>query len=246
MTYMYEKHAPQYHWIPELYRRLNLPVYDGIQEALELFNQQRKAALDKLKTEEAMRRVQLKRERTKETQVRKAWSNKHGHDTYGDGDHDIEPDDKLVSRGKKRQKVADGKCPACGSTTHKRSNHRDCPFNKRRVDITNLKHTGNIQALPDDAGYIQMHLDDLHCESKEFDESYSSSTDDCVLEGIISGALCVCGAINRAHKKCPMSSRNSSSRVLFPSDDDYVSSKLTAEFEAVRSEVVEATHVKHV
>ena len=42
MTYMYEKHGPQYHWIPELYRRLRLPVYDGIQQALVLFNQQRK------------------------------------------------------------------------------------------------------------------------------------------------------------------------------------------------------------
>ena len=41
MTYMYERHGPQYHWIPELYRRLNLPVYDGIQQALEEFNQQR-------------------------------------------------------------------------------------------------------------------------------------------------------------------------------------------------------------
>ena len=42
-----------------------------------------------------------------------------------------------------------------------------------------------------------------------------------------------------------MSSR-SSSRVLFPSDDDYVPNKLTAEFEAVRSKLVEASHVKSV
>ena len=66
MTYMYELHGPQYHWIPELYRRLKLPVYDGIQQALELFNQQRKVALDKLKTDEAKRkRLQLKVKRTK-------------------------------------------------------------------------------------------------------------------------------------------------------------------------------------
>ena len=89
-------------------------------------------------------------------------------------------------QGEKRQKVADGKCPACGSTTHKRYNYRDCPFNKRRVDITNLKHTANIQALPDN-GYIQMHLDD-HRESKEFDEYCSSSADDCAFEDDI---ICV-------------------------------------------------------
>ena len=43
-----------------------------------------------------------------------------------------------------------------------------------------------------------------------------------------------------------MSSRNSSSCVLFPFDDEYVPNKLTAEFEAVRSELVEASHVKPV
>ena len=68
-----------------------------------------------------------------------------------------------------------------------------------------------------------------------------------MLEDDISGALCVCGAMNRAQKKgCPMSSRNCCSRVLFSSDDDYVHNKLTAEFEAVRSELVETSHVKPV
>ena len=38
--------------------------------------------------------------------------------------------------------------------------------------------------------------------------------------GLISGSLCVGGALNRAHKiYCPMNSRNRSSRVLFDADD---------------------------
>ena len=244
MTYMYELHGPQYHWIPELYRRLKLPVYDGIQQALEVFNQQRKVALDKLKTDEAKRkRLQLKMKRTKESQIRKAWSKKHGHDTYGDEAEDIEHDHSLINRGKKRQKASEGKCAACGSTTHRRSNHKDCPFNKRRkIEISTLKHTDSI---PED-GDIQVQQGDLQDDSEELDESFSSSSDDRVLDDeVISGILCVCGAINRAHKSsCPMSSRNYPSRVLFPSNEDAPNETVapTTKLEAIKPDVAEINH----
>ena len=67
-----------------------------------------------------------------------------------------------------------------------------------------------------------MQQGDLQDDSEELDESFSSSSDDRVLDDeVISGILCVCGAINRAHKSsCPMSSRNYPSRVLFPSNED--------------------------
>ena len=42
ITYMYEKRGPQYHWVVELFERLKLPVFDGVQAALETFNRQRK------------------------------------------------------------------------------------------------------------------------------------------------------------------------------------------------------------
>ena len=48
-TYMYEKRGPQYHWVVELFERLKLPVFDGVQAALETFNQQRKMYLDQEK-----------------------------------------------------------------------------------------------------------------------------------------------------------------------------------------------------
>ena len=35
LTYMHAKHGTSYHWIPELYRRMKLPVFEGIVEALE-------------------------------------------------------------------------------------------------------------------------------------------------------------------------------------------------------------------
>ena len=32
-AYMHAKFGISYHWIPELYRRMKLPVFDGVQEA---------------------------------------------------------------------------------------------------------------------------------------------------------------------------------------------------------------------
>ena len=47
LTYMHAKFGISYHWIPELYRRMKLPVFDGVQEAR---NMQRKRGLDRVKT----------------------------------------------------------------------------------------------------------------------------------------------------------------------------------------------------
>ena len=37
---------------------------------------------------------------------------------------------RALSRAKGTQMSPKGKCRACGSTTHRRSSHRDCHFNK--------------------------------------------------------------------------------------------------------------------
>lgn len=46
MTHMYEKWGPTYHWVPELYRQPKLPLYDGLQEHLEIQNRKRKEHLN--------------------------------------------------------------------------------------------------------------------------------------------------------------------------------------------------------
>ena len=38
MTYMHGKHGAGYHWIPELYGCMKLPVFEGIVAALEKHN----------------------------------------------------------------------------------------------------------------------------------------------------------------------------------------------------------------
>ena len=74
MTYLYTKCGPQYHWVVELFRRLKLPVFDGVRRALEEFNQLRMEKLEHVKTEKSKkRRIMLKVERTKDAQRRKEW-----------------------------------------------------------------------------------------------------------------------------------------------------------------------------
>ena len=97
-----------------LYQRMNLPVFDGIQEALERHNKLRKKALDRLKIDEVKkRRVKLKVERTKDSLRRQLWSKKHGQDTY-----DLNTGIEGASGSRKGRSLGRGKCKDCGSETH--------------------------------------------------------------------------------------------------------------------------------
>ena len=90
-----------YHWIPKVYRRLKLPVFDGVREALEKHSKKRKKALETRKTRPAKKRSIAKR--TMEATARIQWSKNHGHDTYGhDDDNDLECDLDIVRDGRKQ------------------------------------------------------------------------------------------------------------------------------------------------
>ena len=68
---------------------MQLPVFEGVVEALEKHNMQRKKALDRAKTTPVKkRRIELKKRRVREGQERSNWSRKHECDTYG-SDNDI-------------------------------------------------------------------------------------------------------------------------------------------------------------
>ena len=83
MTHEFNQQGAAYHWKTELFRRMNLPVYDGVAELLEKRNLRRKRLLEAHGTEKAKkRRVELKKLRVKEGQQRKLWSKQHGQDTY--------------------------------------------------------------------------------------------------------------------------------------------------------------------
>ena len=62
LIYMYTKFGTKYHWIPEVYRRMGLPMFEGVQEALERHSVQRKRKLERAQTTPVKRRrVALKR-----------------------------------------------------------------------------------------------------------------------------------------------------------------------------------------
>ena len=220
MTYMYRKRGPQYHWVVELFRRLKLPVYDGVHRALEEFNNLRMEKLEHEKTEKSKkRRIMLKVERTKDAQRRKEWSRKHGHDTYGDDEDsdtaELKPKEKTKS--KKGQKMVEGQCK-CGSTTHLRTSHSECPYNKKRKnDAPPLPHRDDDASQP----HSDLSQDDMSFAGDiSSDESDSTSNDDwCYEDDIISSDMCVCGALGRAHKRdCPMSSRSGLPTEVYSTD----------------------------
>ena len=139
-----------------------------------------------------------------DSQRRKEWSKAHGRDTYG-CDDEVDPVQKV---GAKR------KCK-CGSTTHSLPTHRDCPMNKKRkVDAPDSPHNNVAPCESSDSDrdiYPVVYLSS--------DSNVDSGDEWLHDEDLMNGSLCVCGALNRAHKACcPMNSRNRSSRVLFDAD----------------------------
>ena len=205
MTHEFTQQGGAYHWKVELFKRMNLPVYDGVAELLEKHNWQRKKRLDEKKTEKVMRRrVELKSLRVKEGQQRKLWSKQHAQDTYGETDEPFS--DNETTAGKKQARASRKVCEQCGSDTHTLPTHHLCP--KRRPNSDCEDHKGVKQSdqetVSDGDGAADTSLQDL--ESTDSDLfSYESDMD--VFEyDLISG--CNCGAVARAHNRgCPLNPR---------------------------------------
>ena len=66
--------------------------------------------------------------RTIDAQYRKDWSKKHGEDTYGDVSENL-----LVNTNARNCAKGSGSRCKCGSTTHKRTSHKECSLNKTKV-----------------------------------------------------------------------------------------------------------------
>ena len=204
LTYMHAKLGASYHWLPELYRRMKLSVFEGIVEALEKHSARRKRELELAKTTpKKKRRVELKKKHVKKGIERIKWSKKHGHDTYfdGSGDSDVEEmvcdsgdgvnQSKEKGKGSGRGKgkpQGKGKCAACGSSTHRRSSHRDCPFYKSHAN----------KEAPSDGTAEEMIIN-----SEDIADGDSLDSEEIEID------FCTCGAEGRAHKRgCLLSYRN--------------------------------------
>ena len=209
---MHARFGVSYHWIPELYRRMKLPVFDGVQEALERCNMQRKRKPEREKTTPVKKRkIELKKRRVVEGFQRSEWSKKHGRDAYG-GDVANDEDEshhgkvKKSKRGKAKLKKAsvkpksEGLCSACGSSTHKRSTHRDCPYNtKRSTAKTSTKPDIPVVSPSQSSDAVS----DVHSISDIQSETGGIDSDDYMMYD-----LCTCGSSGRAHKRdCLMNFR---------------------------------------
>ena len=163
---------------------MGLLVLDGVQEALEGHSLQRKRKLERALTTPVKRRsIELKKSRVQECTRRSVWTKKHGHDyTYGSGDESVSTcKEKRQRSGNlcKRSKGLARACSACGSSTHRRRTHRDCPFNSATV----ISSEGEELGVASDGSSMS------ECDFFESD-------------------LCTCGSSGRTHtRECPLSLR---------------------------------------
>ena len=144
LTYMHQMCGVSYHWIPELFRRMDLPVFDGVQEALERDNDARKKDLDRAKRSPVKRkRIALKRNRVNEGRKRMEWSKKHGHHTYG------EPEEHVEKEKKKRAAYAKK------SRASRVSNLKKCPVKRKRGTYSDSSDNillDDSDSVPTDSG----------------------------------------------------------------------------------------------
>ena len=163
-------------------------MFEGVVEALKKHSVWRKRKLEVAKTTPAKKRkVWLKRKRVLEGKER---IKKHGHDTYF-GSHQ----ESRSERGecKPRDKL---RCRTCGSNTHKRSSHRDCPFNKRSLLCAEKK--GHSKSAEDVYRFTSDSDEVSDADLYNIGSLDGASSDSCTSEESVV-AVCKCGAERRAH-----------------------------------------------
>lgn len=94
MTWCFKVRGNNYHWVIDLYQRLNLPVIPVAVEALVKCVQDCAAELNKQQTEaRKQQRIRMKVARTEDQEARKKWVKQQAvRHTYG-GDSEDEGDD---------------------------------------------------------------------------------------------------------------------------------------------------------
>ena len=92
--------GPNYHWVADLYERLNLPVVPAVVQALQKAIADRIANLEKQKTEKGkQQRVHMKVARAEDQEARKKWVKQQAvRHTYGEEDLGDEDDDGTLVR----------------------------------------------------------------------------------------------------------------------------------------------------
>ena len=213
MPWMLKRKGLRYHWMIQLFQRMGLPLLDGMEEALYIENKAKCGAASYRSSRKGRTKRQLakRRHRGKEQEDRKRWGK--GKHTYGsDSDGDGTP-----TRPSKRRKVRVGAKPCrCGSSTHMRINHRDCPLNPKNALSTNAGtsfvarsciHVPDTRCTPEPDSLSFNPPDpygDVSCDDYE-STAGSSSEEDC--EADDEGEGCTCGGGKSHSRSCPKNPR---------------------------------------
>ncbi len=182
LTFMHSVKGIAYHWVPELLQELGLPNIDVVRAYLKKRNREREERrLMRQSTEYRKKAAKAKHQhRVTEQQERQKYTHKvkemKGH-TY------FEPEEgeysKIVSQAK-----GQGKACKCGSTSHQRTTHKDCPFSKQKsVSVESEQHSE-----------VESDFADLPSENSLLE----SSEDERIFSEEESVILCDCG---RAYKR---------------------------------------------
>ena len=145
MSWCYQVRGSSYHWAIDLYDRINLPVIPAIIEALQKEVTDRIKEIQRGQTDQKKKtRIQMKVARAEDQEARKKWVKQQAvQHTYGiDADEDEDDvDPSVIAAAREMIGGAEGNDGAillisgrsckCGSNTHKRISHSNCPLNPR-------------------------------------------------------------------------------------------------------------------
>ena len=184
MTWLTKNRGLSYHWLLDLFKRLNLPIFDGMAEGLKKANEIREKNLNKKQSDSAKeKRTNWKKARAQEHQERKQWMKRqtvyHTYGTDDDEDDDEMSDEEGTTTTTTRRATASWGCK-CGSYQHRYTSHRLCPLNKKKQ--ASVRH-----------------------ESDTTSNKVSSSSD---TEEEIAQLFCDCGDRATHSRSCPLYPRN--------------------------------------
>lgn len=147
MSWCYDVRGPSYHWVIDLFERLNLPVVPAVVEALQKEVADRMKEVQRGKTDHKKKvRINMKVARAEEQEARKKWVKRQAlQHTYGQEEESADEEEAIdpaliqaaatviraVEDSNGDMLHISGKSCRCGSTQHKRTSHSQCPLNPK-------------------------------------------------------------------------------------------------------------------
>ena len=183
MTNLYTKRGPQYHWILDL-KCMDLPEVPNLKYILKELNEDRFSYLQRQMTDEAKskRKLYNKHRKVDEHQARMLF---------------VQKSTMMHKYGFDEAETSSTKCK-CGSTDHKRTNHRLCPLN----NVLSGRKAIDEAPANDDIASSDENVSETDSELLDYDDVQSAGSDD------VDVYSCTCPNYPRHKWYCPDNVRN--------------------------------------